>query len=308
MNLNFPDGIWPVMLTPFTEEGSVDFAKLEELIEWYQANGSAGLFAVCQSSEMFFLSQDERAAVAKFVKEHARIPVIASGHISDGMDEQTEELNRIAASGVDALILISNRLAAPEEGDAVFLERLERLMERLPPDLPLGVYECPYPYKRLLSPAVVRYMAGSGRFHFIKDTSCDMDNIREKLEITKGSGLKLYNANTATLLESLRAGASGYSGVMANFHPRLYRLLLGHWEAAPREAEVLQELLTMCSLIECRSYPRNAKYMLQLLGLGLTQYTRKPDMPPLSAAERAEVQQLAGLSEAVENRLAEAGW
>ena len=291
------------MLTPFTEKGSVDFDALGKLIRWYEAGGSAGLFAVCQSSEMFFMNQDERAAVAKFVKDHAGIPVIASGHIADGADEQVEELNRIAATGVDALIFISNRFAAQDEGDDVLLERMGYLMDRLPKDIPLGIYECPYPYKRLLSPEVVRFMAKSGRFYFIKDTSCDAGNIRQKLEITKGSNIKLYNANTATLLETLRLGAAGYSGVMANFHPRLYRWLLDNWEKAPREAETLQELLTMCSLIECRSYPRNAKYMLQLLGQGLTQFTRKPNMPALSAAECIEVQQLAKLTETVEGKL-----
>ena len=50
------EGIIPVMLTPFTEAGQVDYAGLERLIEWYLANGSDALFAVCQSSEMLFLA------------------------------------------------------------------------------------------------------------------------------------------------------------------------------------------------------------------------------------------------------------
>ena len=56
---HFPGGAWPVMLTPFTEEGKVDYKGLERLIEWYIENGVSGLFAVCQSSEMFFLSLEE---------------------------------------------------------------------------------------------------------------------------------------------------------------------------------------------------------------------------------------------------------
>lgn len=52
---NFPGGVWPVMLTPFCPNGEVDFAGLEKLTDWYIDNGSSGLFAVCQSSEMFHL-------------------------------------------------------------------------------------------------------------------------------------------------------------------------------------------------------------------------------------------------------------
>ena len=130
----FSGGVWPVMLTPFTEEGQVDYPALERLIEWYIDNGVSGLFAVCQSSEMFFLSLEERIKIAGFVKEKAagRVPVIASGHISDGFAEQAEELRRIAETGVDAVIMITNRLAGQDESDEVWLANLKKLLAELP--------------------------------------------------------------------------------------------------------------------------------------------------------------------------------
>lgn len=304
MSHSFPNGVWPVMLTPYTAQNKVDFASLERLIAWYEQQGVDGLFAVCQSSEMFFLSLEERVAVAKFVKRHAAVPVIASGHISDSMEDQITELNRMAETGIDALVLISNRLAAQDEDDAVFLGRLERILKAVPEALPLGFYECPYPYKRLLSPEIARYMAGSGRFHFIKDTSCDVANMAEKLEVIRGSNVKLYNANTATLLETLRLGAAGYSGVMANFHPRLYTWLIENYHTRPEQAEYLQDALTMCSLIECRSYPVNAKYMMQLETIFETLVSRKDPDETLPELHRVEVRQLAALSKALERQLA----
>ena len=135
----FPDGVWPVMLTPFTENNDVDYAALERLTDWYFENGCSGLFAVCQSSEVFSLSLEERLKIAAFVKKAAKgRPVIASGHISDAVADQTEELKRMADTGVDALILISNRLAGEEESDDVLLGRLESIMDKLPETLPLG--------------------------------------------------------------------------------------------------------------------------------------------------------------------------
>ena len=85
MSKNFNNGVWPVMLTPFTDDNRVDYDSLEKLINWYIENGVAGLFADCQSSEMFFLSLEERVELARFIKEKAagRVPVVASGHISD---------------------------------------------------------------------------------------------------------------------------------------------------------------------------------------------------------------------------------
>lgn len=296
------------MVTPFTEENNVDYTALERLTDWYFQNGCSGLFAVCQSSEVFSLSLEERLSIAAFVKKAAKgKPVIASGHISDTEADQTEELKRMADTGVDALILISNRLAEEKESDDVLLGRLERIMAELPDTLPLGFYECPYPYKRILSSRVVKFCAESGRFHFLKDTSCDMDNIREKLSILKGSEMKLYNANTATLYESLRAGAAGYSGVMANFHPWLYTWLCNHYNADKECAEKVSELLTMCSLIEHSNYPVNAKYGLQKLGLGFTLNSRKLSWQALTFAQRMEVEQLLRLSDEVEKYLRKEG-
>ena len=56
----YPNGVWPVMLTPFTEEGRIDHPALKRLVDFYIENGVAGLFAVCQRSELFFLSIEER--------------------------------------------------------------------------------------------------------------------------------------------------------------------------------------------------------------------------------------------------------
>src|SRR5215470_13923603 len=97
-------GIIPVMLTPFLDDGDVDYASLERLIEWYLANGADALFAVCQSSEMQYLSLDERLTIARFVVRQAgrRAPVIASGHVSETFAEQKAELAAMADVGADA--------------------------------------------------------------------------------------------------------------------------------------------------------------------------------------------------------------
>ena len=71
---------------------------------------------------------------------------------------------------MDAVILISNRLAAENESDDIFIERLERLLEQLPKDVKLGFYECPVPYKRVLTPPILKYCISTGRFAFLKDT------------------------------------------------------------------------------------------------------------------------------------------
>ena len=66
-------------------------------------------------------------------------------------------------------MLITNRLDPKNEGDAVWIANAEKLLARLPSGLPLGLYECPYPYKRLLTPEILRWCISTGRFRYIKD-------------------------------------------------------------------------------------------------------------------------------------------
>lgn len=287
----FPGGVWPVMLTPFTNDNQVDYLALAELIEWYKKEHVSGLFAVCQSSEMFWLSLEERVAIAKFVKEKAgSIPVIASGHIGDTFEAQVNELKTLAATGVDALILITNRLATEDESDEIWIHNLKRLLKEIPVEIKLGIYECPYPYKRVMSKAMTRWCAETGRFYFLKDTSCDMNNIKDKLEVCAGTNLKLYNANTSTLLESLMAGAAGYCGVMANMQCELYAKLCEDY--ANKECMRLSDELTICSLIEKQVYPVNAKYYLQREGLHIQIKCRVKDDEELSDTGKKEVKML----------------
>ena len=305
MTKEFPNGVYPVMLTPFTENNEVDYEALGKLVDWYIEKGVNGLFADCQSSEMFFLSLEERVKIGKFVKDHAagRVPVVTSGHISDSLEDQAKELTAIAGTGADAVILLTNRLAKENESDEVWLENLKKLLEMIPKDVPLGFYECPYPYKRIISPELLKWCADTGRFYFIKDTSCDIENMKAKLEVIKGTNLKLFNANTSTLLETLELGASGYSGVMANFHPELYVKLCNIYKENPSKARKIADFLTVASLIERQVYPVNAKFYQKSIGNFNSIMTRTRDIKELNATGILEIQQFVRFNEEFEKTL-----
>lgn len=293
MTTHAEKGLWPVMLTPFTDEGEIDYASLERLIAWYEANGASGLFAACQSSEIFFLSLKERVELVRFVKTHAHVPVIASGHTAWGLNDQAEELRQVASVRPDALILITNRLVSPGRQGESILPAVQRIMEAVGPDMPLGFYECPYPFKRLITLDELAWCAETGRFAFMKDTCCDMEIIRSRLRTLSGSALKLYNANTTTLLQSFRAGAEGFSGVMMNFHMDLYRRLSEIWDTEPEKAETLQAFLTLFSQIERQYYPANAKYHQTVIEKNFASaYTRVAPLEGLTPTFREEVRQM----------------
>lgn len=300
MKNDFKGGAWPVMLTPFLDDKSVDYEGLKALTNWYIDNGCSGLFAVCQSSEMFFLSLDERIKIAKTVVDVAanRVPVIASGHISDSIEDQIDELNAMASTNIDALILITNRFAKEDEDDLIWRNNLIKVIDNIKSDIPLGMYECPFPYKHLISDANLEFCAKTNRFFFLKDTCCDLEILKRRIKITENTNMKIYNANTTTLLDSLKEGCTGYSGVMASFQMKLYAFLCENYKKM--DLSKLQSMLTVTSLIERQFYPINAKYYLNTFeNLNIKTISRVKDSNGLTPVFKTEVQHLKELSDFV---------
>ena len=60
------------MITPYCADGSVDYETAEKYVEWYYNAGLDGIFSVCQSSEIFFLSLEERVELNRRVYKKAK--------------------------------------------------------------------------------------------------------------------------------------------------------------------------------------------------------------------------------------------
>jgi len=269
-------GIIPVMLTAFDDRGGIDWESQKKLTEWYLEQGSESLFAVCQSSEMRYLGLSEREALARFTIEvvDGRVPVIASGHVGVTSEEQLTELTKIAATGVDCLVFVTNRLDPDNSGSEHLFKTIAILKQELPPDLRLGLYECPAPYRRLLSDDEVAYFAQDPRFVILKDVSCDINTVRRRLELTKDSNLTISNANAAIAFEAMKSGASGFCGVFNNFHPDLYRWLQDEGEIHAELANELARFLVLSAATEGMGYPKLAKTYHQRLGTIQSSFSR----------------------------------
>lgn len=291
---NYKNGVFPTMITPYNEDMSIDFGAVRELTRWYYECGCEGVFAACQSSEIFFLTLKERAQLVETVRDEAnalaekypyrpRLRIMASGHISEGRNAQAEELKLMCESGADCAVFITNRIDRQNVSEQNWIDEALCLVDMIDPVYRLGLYECPLPYKRIVSAKMLKILADTGRFAYMKDTCCDMKIIREKLNVIGNSEFKLLNANSQTLLESLRCGAYGYSSVMSNFHPELYVWLIENYKNEPEKAEKLQAFLCMAAFTESLNYPLTAKYHLKKFrNIDMRVITRNPYIKPIT--------------------------
>ena len=307
--------IFTTMITPYTPDGKVDYDTAIKYVNWYFENGLNGIFAICQSSEIFYLSLEERIKLNQKVYAHAKalekssgkqFTVVSSGHISESLEDQIKELNAVWKSGTDALILITNRLDPHNEGDDVFISNAEKIIAALPSDVKLGLYECPYPYKRLVTPKILDFCLSTGKFYYMKDTSCDAEIMAERCRQLKGSQFKLLNANCQTLLESMRNGGDGYCGIMCNYHPRLYAWLADNYESNAQDAALVQSVIGSLGFTEVGlPYPLTAKYHMNLCGIPTENIARNRESRELTDYAQSCMEQMKLLTDTLENYLME---
>lgn len=294
MQQELPKGFIPVMLTPFHPNGEIDFERLSKLTEQYIQWGAVGLFANCLSSEMFELSNEERIKTIETVLQatKGRVPVVATGTFGDSIAEMADFSNKVWRLGVDAVIVLNNLIASDQENDDIFLERLKEWM-KLTPGVKFGFYECPVPYKRLISSKVLQTLLPSGRFIYHKDTSLALEQIKEKVQISKNCNLGIYDAYMVHAVASLHAGVNGLSCIQGNFFPELIVWLCKNFDNSDvkKITEAIQSFFIETMDVMHLTYPISAKYVLSRRGVDIDLTTRRK-VEQLSLVQKRELERL----------------
>jgi 4-hydroxy-tetrahydrodipicolinate synthase len=274
----------PVMITPFNLKAKVDLDAVSVLVDFYLAAGVKGFFANCLSSEMFSISEDERLELTRHIVKYVngRAPVVATGSFGLTVEDKAEFTKQIYNTGIDAVILITGHYAKVGEPDEVLLRNFDKMFS-LTGNIPLGMYECPAPYKRIISAGVFRTLLDANRMVYHKDTSILPSNVQAKLDMIKPTDkLEFYDAHTPNATFSLRAGAKGMSSISGNFYPEILTWLCNNVNDPSKQKEVewLQSELTRVDPLIHIAYPMSAKYFLEKRGL------------PVRTISRAHIMQL----------------
>lgn len=268
----------PVMITPYNLKTKIDVDAVRKLVDFYIAAGAKGLFANCLSSEMYSISEDERLELTQSVVKYAkgRVPVVATGSFGLTIEDKAEFAKKIYDTGIHAVVLITSHYANVEDSDEILLKNFEKML-RLTGDIPLGLYECPAPYKRILSSDVLESLITTNRFFFHKDTSIQQDFVKAKLAVTKDkAGFEFFDAHTPNAVFSMQLGAKGMSCIAANFYPEVIAWMCAHVNNPHKQEEVqwLQSALTEADPLIHIAYPMSAKYFLRKRGVPIKTISR----------------------------------
>ena len=251
------------IVTPMSEDGSVDFPALERLVEWHIAEGTDGLVAVGTTGESATLDVEEHIAVVRCVVEVARkrVPVIA-GTGANSTAEAIELTAEGKNAGADACLLVTPYYnKPPQEG---LYRHYKAIAEAV--DVPIILYNVPGRTGCDLLPATVKRLAPIDNIIGLKEAKGELGRVSELLAL-KLPDFILLSGDDATACESILMGFHGDISVTANVAPRLMHRMcaaaIAGDRAAAEAADAPLRLLHKNLFVEPNPIP--AKWALQAM-------------------------------------------
>ena len=235
-------GVIPPLITPFTQEGSVDLDGLDHVIEHLISGGVNGLFVLGSSGETAYLTDAERAAViGRAVATTAgRAPVLA-GAIDTTAHRVIEQARRAQALGADAVVAACPFYAINDAAEIA--DHFRAIAAAI--DVPLFAYDVPVRLNgvKLGCDMLVR-LGAEGVLAGVKDSSGDDVGFRRLVAANEAAGhpLVLLTGHECVVDGMLLLGADGVVPGYGNVEPRPYVEMWaaarrGDWEGARRLQE-----------------------------------------------------------------------
>ncbi|WP_164821511.1 dihydrodipicolinate synthase family protein [Paenibacillus koleovorans] len=267
-------GVYALLLTPFEQSGEVDWNGYERHVEWQLSKKPNGLFAVCGTSEMNYLSLEERIQLARAAVQRAgATPVAATVNLNDDLATHLEEMKRMEETGIAAAVLV------PPDGMGQDQSRLLEYYAEMASasSIPVLLYEWPMRRNHLLDAETYRELALKHGIRGVKDTTCTREGIEAKIKAAPES--VVYQANMAYMLEAIELGAKG---IMAIVSAAAADLVIEMWHSAGTDDNRARELhvkLVFLNALLSGTHPMSAKYLAALRGSTMELHCRSLKTP-----------------------------
>ena len=263
-------GSYVALVTPFHEDGSVNFEKLRELVAWHVEQGTDGIVALGTTGESSTMSHEEDDEVARCVIEtvNGRIPVIV-GAGSNSTQTQLEKSRRYHDMGADGLLLITPYYnKANDEG---MYRHFATVADAV--DTPVILYNVPGRTGCAISPACCARLAEHPNIAGIKEASGNI-GYTAKIARLVSEDFCLFSGNDDMIVPILSLGGCGVISVWANICPKQCHELVARWQAGDAAgARAIQlEYLSLINALFCEVNPIPVKEAMNQLGMGVGGY------------------------------------
>ena len=258
-------GSMVALITPMLRDGTVDYKRLADLIDWQIEQGTHCLVAVGTTGESATLSMQEHSDVIRYFVQHVngRIPVIA-GTGANNTIEAIKLTQEAADAGADCALLVAPYYnKPPQEG---LYQHYKVIAEAV--NIPQMLYNVPGRTVVDIAQETVERLADIDNIVSIKDATGSVAR-GEQLIKAVGDRLVVLSGDDFSALELMKVGGKGNISVTANVAPKAMSetftaALRGDFDAANKVHDVIKHLHRDLFI---ESSPIPAKYALHKMGM-----------------------------------------
>jgi len=278
-------GSMVALATPMYADGSLDWEKLHDLVEWHIEQGTRALVAVGTTGESATLDVHEHLEVIRRVVDQVagRIPVIA-GTGANSTTEAIELTATAAKCGADACLLVTPYYNKPtQEGLFQHYKAVAKAV-----DIPQILYNVPGRTAVDMLPETVQRLSAITNIVGIKEATGDMQRARELIDMLP-QDFAVYSGDDATAIDLMLMGGHGNISVTANVAPaavaQMCEAAMAGDEDTARAINQRIDILHRVLFVEANPIP--VKWALKEMGR-IDSGIRLP-LTPLSAGHHAAV-------------------
>ncbi len=258
------------LVTPMCDNGDVDYAALEGLIEWHIAAGTDAIVAVGTTGESATLDEDEHCAVIRRTVElvAGRIPVIA-GTGANATSEAIRLTRCAHQAGVDACLLVTPYYNKPtQEGLYQHYKAIAAAVA-----VPQLLYNVPGRTAVDMSIETVARLAQIDNIVGLKEAANDGPERVASLRRLCGDDFALYSGNDDTARQFVLQGGNGVISVTANVAPmQMHQMMQASLQGSSQAAVLDAQLAPLHQELFVESNPIPVKWALakmDKIGLGI---------------------------------------
>lgn len=278
------EGVATALITPFGSDGSVNYAKLEELINKQIEDGVDGLVICGTTGESATLTEKEHMDViresVKFVS--GRVPVIA-GTGSNCTQTAIEMSKEAEEYGADGLLLVS-----PYYNKATAEGMYEHFADTANAvNIPVILYNIPGRTGVNIEPETVYRLAKDVKnIVAVKEASGNISNIAKIAALTADLDFDIYSGNDDQVVALCAMGGKGIISVVSHIIPKkMHDLVMSFRNGDAKKAlDIQNKYLSLINTLFIDVNPIPVKEAMNLLGYEVGGY-RKP-LTPMSDAHR----------------------
>ena len=275
-------GTGVALVTPFTENGDVDFPALKKIlrhtargVDYWVVMGTTGESATC--------SKDEKKEILNFVrKNNPKALPIVYGIGGNNTPAVLDEIDSTSFAGVAALLSVSPYYNKPSQ-EGIY-QHFQAVAEFSP--VPVILYNVPGRTSSNLTAETTLRLAEHPNIIGIKEASGNLEQCM-KISAAKPRPFMIISGDDMLTVPMYAIGGVGVISVLANAFPVIFKKMTDHAAAGnfPRASQELFKLMDINGLMYEEGNPAGIKYLLSLMGLCEPNF-RLPVVAPSEALQK----------------------